>query len=229
MEITAVMLARVVAFIEVQELNPKGKAYYPDIAAALVKKFGFQVYPTKPEDFDETKGVRFAGGKFAEGTVDQIQIFNHGLTLDTRISTDVSERLLYDTLVWAKSALGLHFDEHMIKRKGYGSQLTFESEMKMSRLSPILGNVSEAVSSKLSEKMGQRLTYEPTAILFNLDQAVSKLMPGAFSIERRIEVPFSDNKYFSNAPLETRDHIELLKAFETSLLSSSHSAAKVLQ
>jgi hypothetical protein len=219
MEITAVLLARVVAFIEVQELNPKGKAYYPDITAALVKKFNFQVYPTKPEDLDETKGVRFAGGKFAEGTVDQVQIFTHGLILDTRLSTDVSEKLLYDTLVWAKSELGLHFDERMIKRKGYGSQLTFESEMKMSKLNPVVGNISEAISSKLSVAMGQVVKYEPTALLFNLDQSVTKLMPGVFSIERRAEIPFSDKKYFSNAPLGTQDHIDLLKSFETYLLS----------
>jgi len=219
MEITAVLLARIVAFIEVQELNPKGKAYYPDIAAALIKKFNFQVYPTKPEDFDETKGVRFANGKFADGTLDQVQIFSHGLMLDTRLSTDVSEKLLYDTLVWAKSELGLHFDERMIKRRGYGSQLTFESEMKMSKLNPAVGNISEAISSKLSASMGQAVAYEPIGLLFNLDQSVTKLMPGVFSIERRAEVPFSDKKYFSNAPLETKDHIEILKAFETYLLS----------
>jgi len=219
MEITAVMLARVVAFVEVQELNPRGKAYYPDIATALVKKFNFQVYPTKPEEFDETKGVRFAEGKFADGTVEQVQIFTHGLILDTRLSTDVSETLLYDTLVWAKSELGLHFDERMIKRKGYGSQLTFESEIKMSQLNPVIGRIGEAISSKLSGTMGQPVTYEPTAILLNLDQSISKLMPGVFSIERRAEVPFSDKKYFSNAPLETHDHIELLEVFEAALLT----------
>lgn len=213
------MLARVVAFIEVQELNPKGKAYYPDIVAAFVERFNFQVYPTKPEDFDEAKGVRFAEGKFADGTVDQLQIYTHGLILDTRLSTDVSEKLLYDTLVWARSELGLHFDERLIKRKGYGSQLTFESEMRMSKLNPVVGNIAETISSKLSTMMGQAVTYEPTALLFNLDQSMTKLMPGAFSIERRAEIPFSDKKYFSNAPLGTQDHIELLKAFETHLLS----------
>lgn len=219
MEITAVMLARVVAFIEVQELNPKGKAYYPDIVAALVKKFDFQVYPTKPEELDEGKGIQFADGKFADGTVDRIQIYTHGLIVDTRLSTDVSEKLLYDTLGWARSELGLHFDERMIKRKGYGSQLTFESEMKMSKLNSAVGNIAEVISSKLSVAMGQAVTYEPTALLFNLDQSVTKLNPSAFSIERRAEVPFSDKKYFSNAPLGTQDHIELLKTFETYLLS----------
>jgi hypothetical protein len=219
MEITAVMLARVVAFIEVQELNPKGKAYYPDIAAALVKKFNFQVYPTKPEDFDEAKGVRFAEGKFGNGTLDQLQIFTHGLILDTRLSTDGSEKLLYQTLAWAKSELGLHFEERMIKRKGYGSQLTFESDMNLSKLNSAVGDIAESLSSKLSTGMGQGVTYEPIALLFNLDQSITKLTPGVFSIERRADVPFTDKKYFSNAPLGTHDHIELLNTFETYLLS----------
>jgi hypothetical protein len=91
--------------------------------------------------------------------------------------------------------------------------------MKLSNLNPVVGNISEAISSKLSASMGQMVTYEPTALLFNLDQSVTKLMPGAFSIERREQIPFSDRKYFSNAPLGTQDHIELLKTFETYLLS----------
>jgi hypothetical protein len=219
MEITAVMLARIVAFVEVQELNPKGKAYYPDLVAALVKRFNFQVYPTKPEEFDEAKGVQFADGKFAEGTVDKLQIFTHGLMVDTRVSTDVSEKLLRDTLLWAKYELGLHFEERMIKRKGYGSQLTFESEMDLSKLNPVVGRISQTISSKLKNTSSQPVTYEPIAILFNLDQSVSKLTPGAFSIERRAEIPFSEKKYFSNAPLGTQDHIDLLKDFETALLT----------
>ncbi len=32
--LTAVMMARVLAFVEVQGLNPRGKAYYPDIVSA---------------------------------------------------------------------------------------------------------------------------------------------------------------------------------------------------
>jgi len=218
MEITAVLMARIVAFVEVQELNPRGKTYYPDIVAALVKRFNFQVYPTKPEDFDESKGIQFTDGKFSDGTLDRLQVFTHGLVVDTRVSTDVSAALLRDTLLWAKSALGLHFEERMIKRVGFGSQLTFESEMKMATLNPVIGRIAETISSKLRGTMGQPVTYEPTGVLWNLDQSISKLAPGLFTVERRVDVPFSQNKYFSNAPLPTQDHIDLLKDFENALL-----------
>jgi hypothetical protein len=130
MRLTSILLARVLAFVEVQELNPEGRTYYPDIARALVKQFNFQLFPTKPEDFNEQTGITFADGKFSDGSIDRVQIFTHGILLDTRISTDASEKLLRETLLWSKSELGLHYEESMVKRKALVSQVTFESELK---------------------------------------------------------------------------------------------------
>ncbi len=218
MRLTAIMLARILAFVEVQELNPQGKSYYPDIAAALVRRFNFQVFPTKPEEFNEQTGILFSDGKFSEGSLDRVQIFTHGILLDTRIDTDVSEQLLRDTLLWARSELGLHYDEAMIKRRAFLSQVTFESEMKLHKLNPVLGSISNMIASKLAGSMGQTWNYEPTGIILNLDQTVSKIAPGPFTVERRIELPFADKKYFSAAPLSTQDHLAALKEFEKTLI-----------
>jgi len=211
------MLARALAFVEVQELNPRGTAYYPDIVAALVRRFNFQGYPTKPEDFDEAKGIQFTDGKFSEGTLDRVQIFTHGLVLDTRASTDVSAALLHDTLLWAKIELGLHYEESMVKRRAFVSQVTFESKLELGRLNPVLETVGSLVSSRLSASMGQPINYEPTGVVLNLDQSTTKLAPGYFSLERREQVPFSDNKYFSTAPISTQDHIAILEELERAL------------
>ncbi len=218
MQITAIVLARVLAFVEVEELNPEGRAYYPDIVAALVRRFNFQVFPKKPEDFNEQTGILFTDGKFSEGTLDRVQIFTHGIVVDTRISTDVSERLLHETLEWAKSELGLHYAEGMIKRTAYVSQLTFESALKINKLNPILGKVGNFVASKLTKSIGQALDFEATGVIWNLDQTATKLAPGAFTIERRVEVPFRENKYFSAAPLSTGDHALILQEIEKALV-----------
>jgi hypothetical protein len=218
MQITAIMLARVLAFVEVQELNPQGRAYYPDIVAAVVRRFNFQVFPTKPADFNEQTGIQFTDGKFSEGTLDRLQIFTHGIVLDTRVSTDVSERLLYETLEWAKSELGLRYAEGMIKRRAYQSQLTFESALKINRLNPILGEVGDLIASKLTNSIGNVSDFEATGVIWNLDQSATKLAPVAFTIERRSEVPFGDNKYFSAAPLSTSDHELILQKIEKALL-----------
>jgi hypothetical protein len=218
MKLTAIVMARALAFVEIEELNPKGKAYYPDIVAALVERFKFQKYPTKPEDFDETKGVQFADGKFADGTLDRVQLFTHGIVIDTRVSTAVSAALLNDTLLWAKSALGMHYEESMVKRRAFVSQVTFESNLKLVKLNPILEKAGSVISSSLSTSTGQPIHFEPTGIVLSLDQSVSKLAPGTFTLERRAEIPFADNKYFSSAPLSTDEHLKLLQEFEKVLL-----------
>ena len=62
MQLAAVILARALLFVESFDLNPRGKAYYPDIVQGLVEKCGFQKFPQKLEDFDETKGVDSSAG-----------------------------------------------------------------------------------------------------------------------------------------------------------------------
>ena len=66
--------------------------------------------------------------------------------------------------------------------------------------------------------MGQPINYEPTGIILNLDQSTTKLAPVFFTLERRAEVPFTDNKYFSSAPLSTQDHIGILQEVEKALV-----------
>ncbi len=105
----------------------------------------------------------FTDGKFSEGSLERVQIFTHGILLDTRIDTDVSDKLLHDTLTWARSELGLRYEENMIKRKAFVSQVTFESEMNFNKLNPVLGNISNLITSKLRGSMGQTLNYEPTS------------------------------------------------------------------
>jgi hypothetical protein len=218
MEITAIMMARVLAFIEVQELNPRGRAYYPEIAAALVKKFNFLVFPTKPEDFNEQTGILFADGKFAEGTIDRMQILTHGIVLDTRLTTDVSAKLLHETLQWATSALGLTYDPKMVKRQAFVSQLTFESTLKLDKLNPILERVGKLITSNLPDQSAQSFNFETTGVVLNIDATTTKLGPGLFTIERRAELPFTDNRYFSTAPISTDKHIAILHELEKALI-----------
>ena len=61
------------------------------------------------------------------------------------------------------------------------------------------------------------ITFEPVSIAMHLDISQTKLNPGFFSIERRAEVPFSEDTYFSQAPLRTTEHLELIQEFEAAL------------
>src|SRR5580704_16954500 len=101
MKISAILLARVLAFVESYDLNPRGKTHYPDLVGGIVEKFGFLKFPVNPEDFDEKKGVEFIGGKWGDVTIEKLVIYQNGLLVDTRVSTDESERILDEGLNWA--------------------------------------------------------------------------------------------------------------------------------
>src|SRR5450755_2119308 len=101
MRLASVVLARIYALFQIEELNPGGKVYYPDVVTWLVNGFGFQKYPTKLEDFDEAKGIEFVDGRMGDVTVAKLVILNSGIYVDTLASTDASEEILRQILIAA--------------------------------------------------------------------------------------------------------------------------------
>ena len=93
MQISAVITARFFAFIETYDLNPRGRAYFPEIVAALVGRYGFSKFPQKPEEFDESKGVVFQEGRAGDVTIRQVQIYDHAIYVDSASSTSDSEKI----------------------------------------------------------------------------------------------------------------------------------------
>jgi hypothetical protein len=87
MKLASVALARTLGFVELSDLNPHGRVYFPAVVAALVKRFGFQKYPTKPEDFDEQKGITFEDGYTGEVVIEKVTVWSGLIAVDLRTST----------------------------------------------------------------------------------------------------------------------------------------------
>jgi hypothetical protein len=210
----------VLAFVETFDLNPQGTVFFPDLVAKLVEKCRFQKYPQTIEDFDEQKGVEFLAGVWDRVNVEKLTIYNNGILLDTRVSTAISEGILAEALNWAKQ-FGLTYRPDMIKRWGYLSSLTFYSDV------PLLGPEAAitTLTRRVSEKLAQRVTdanlnYKPIRLDFDFDRSQINFPLAAFTIQRRGVAPFSENKYFSEAPLRSEDHLALLEEFERNVSAS---------
>ena len=219
MQLSAVTLARLFVFIEPVDLNPRGRVHYPDLATALVERYGFLKFPQKAEDFDESKGIMFEDGKLGEIGNISVQVWSYGIIVDTASSTDDSEKVFEDALSWGVKTLGLSYKPAMAKRKTYVSQLTFHSDVNLENLHPAFSKLCKRLTTRVPQFFGQSLAYTPTILFVGVDQTSIKAVPAAFTIERRAETPFSENKYFSTAPLPTEEHITFLKAFEADILS----------
>jgi hypothetical protein len=56
-------------------------------------------------------------------------------------------------------------------------------------------------------------------IAFGVDPMTIKTPPASFRVERLTESPFSEMKYYCQAPLTTAEHINFLEEFEAALKS----------
>jgi len=214
MQLLGVTLARVLAFVELTDLNPKGTVYYPDLVRALVEKLRFVKFPQRIEEFDEQKGVEFVGGTWAGTTVERVILYNNGILLDTRSSTDESERILGELLNWATAQFKLNYRPEMILRKWYVSNFTFYSDVPLLCPTLPLRNLANNVANAVEGVRGKRFDFQTTRIDIDIDKSDQQVAMAPFSIQRRNVAPFSENKYFSEAPLRTQTHLALLQQYE---------------
>jgi len=214
MQLASVLLARYYALVQIEDLNLAGTVFYPELVSGLVERYEFQKYPTQPGDFDETKGIEFASGRWGETAIDKVVILNSGIYLDTSTNTDTSERLLLEALDWAVKNFRITFRREMIKRCVYLSQVTFYSGVPILALNPVLTKISNTITKEVTKSFGQQLEYENAAISMSYDQLATRLGTAAFTVQRREGVPFAENKYFSTAPVKTEIHLQLLEQLE---------------
>lgn len=222
MELSAILLARVLGFLEIYDLAPRGGVFYPDLVRELVQHYSFQKFPQSLEEVDEHKGIEFYSGKSGNKTIDKFVIFDALLVIETRAGTTESKQILEEMLLWGKDKFGLKYQPGMIKRFGYVSNLTFQTDV------PILGEPNSPLAklalktgSELSKIWGETINYEPALVSAGYDPLTRKNPIAAFTITRRAEHPFSQHKYYSESPLPTDLHLSLLQQFEADVRANS--------
>jgi len=184
----------------------------------IVERYQFQKFPQQFQDFDEQKGIEFLSGKIGGEVIERLVIYNTGILIDTRSSTNASKALLEDALSWAKSTFGLNYQPEMIRRFGYVSQITFYSEVSLNELNPALQKLADRLTSIVSEIHGEKVQYQTSSLAIHHDPLTRKNGIAGLTIFPRADTPFSRNKYFSEAPLPTDTHIALLEEFEGDVL-----------
>ena len=210
-EIIGVMLAR-----SLQAIRSSGGTlgYYPEIVEGLKARYSFLSAPKEHEILLEPpKGIELKHGKFVYRDqvviIDKFTLFNDGVAADTTSSTDDSGYFLDDLMEWAKSAMP---KAQISRPRYYLSHIEFKMSEPLEGYTPRLKPVGEQLTALLKSYGIAVPRYEATAIHLRFDQ-IGKInpQPGVFFIDRRAGIPFSENIWFSQAPLRTKDHIALLE------------------
>lgn len=214
---SAVSLARVLGFVEIADLLTGSKTSASELVTRLVERYGFLKFPKALEELDTAKGIEFIEGAIGDVPIKKFVIWDTLLVLETRINTDVSKRTLEDLLAWGAQELGLNYKPGTIKRFGYISDVSFFSDAAILDVNPAVKSLATACSDELSRIWMEPVKYEPFTVRVGHDPASRKYPIAPFMIEHRAESKFSENKYFSEAPLPTDVHWRLLEEFELNI------------
>jgi hypothetical protein len=104
--------------------------------------------------------------------------------------------------------------------RGYTSGLIVEFERAAESSLDKLNQINKLLSDAIHSAYGWTYEYNLQRLAFAVDP---KLLPQfrqtQFYIERRLNTPYADNRYYSGAPLSTEEHIKLLETIERDLLA----------
>lgn len=213
--------ARFIAAISTEELNPRGLVIYPSLIEGLVEKYNFDTFPSGDDELDETAGIEFENGNWNGTLINKVTIFGNGIVIDTRSSTRDSEVIFNEAMQWASESLGLTYRPSMVTSKLYVSELIVRTKAILNNLNPALQSFSENLSKSINSHTGLNAKYGLTGLIFYFDTSTTKATPPPFRIEPLSEVAYSENKYYSMAPIPTEEHLEFLEELENILTKSS--------
>ena len=179
-------------------------------------RYSFLAGP-KDEDLvaDPPKGAEFRHGKLKIRdkvvVIDRLTIFTDGIAVDTASSTDDSDLFLDDLAEWAKITLPkalVHGPRY------YLSHIELKMSRRLEAYVPFFQPIGEKITNFLNSYGIKVPRYEATALNLYFDQSgKTNPQPGVFYIDHRQGIPYSEDLWFSQAPLKTLDHIRLLRSW----------------
>lgn len=215
MQLLSVGKAQSVWLFDANDLNPRGKYIFPDLIEWLKEEAQFQVSPKSPDDLDGTKGLAFKQGSFPLGNDNltvELTLYNDGVIANTYSSTKAADIFIENTLTNAAREFDLKYGPDLVRSKTYLSEIVVRMEKEIGVLNPKLADFAK----RISEAHGHTWAapFEVGGISFWSDTALSAIKAAPFTLERKVNSPFSEHRYFSKAPLHTDDHLKLLEEFE---------------
>lgn len=220
MRLVSTELGRITYLFTADEANPKGGLYLAEFERLLIERYAFPSPPLRPEG----GSVRFESGRMIAGdrkvNISALALYNDAVVIETT-HTEQSMLVLENFNTWIKQTFG--FRE--LKTK---PMLLFESNIVVDFESPTHKTVSifRELSNGLSAAMkkiydhefecdfsGLALASDPT----KLPASIAPFLKTEFTINRRLNRPYTDNRYFCIAPMPTETHITLLEAFDKTL------------
>jgi hypothetical protein len=198
------------------DLNPHGKAN-PGFRADLKERYQFQVIPNSLyEAIKTTQLASFEAGVYTTKRKEQISmsvsLATGGIIADCRSSTADADEFLEDLLVWACEKYGLEDYRSILRSKVYISTIHCSLNKPLDSLNPKLSAFAALVAKRVPGF--ENMNFETGVVHIWPNMAVTPRPATPFRIERQEGTKPEDKRFFSQAPVPTDAHLELISAFE---------------
>jgi hypothetical protein len=215
MKVLFVGLARTIWLFDLNLLNPMGLSL-KGIFDGIGKKYQFAKAPKNMLDVDDQKALSFKAGTFVNSKgvplMVTFTIHNDGLVVDTNSSTADSTEFLVELTDWIVRDFHLAIPPEV--RKAYVSQIDVECDTPLININPRLTEFLKSIESRVKPADGKFRKFDVGGLSFWTEDITKLGAPAMVKFERKYQAAFSANHYFSQAPLQTREHLELLGELE---------------
>jgi hypothetical protein len=211
--------ARVTWLVPLEEIAPAAGAHSVSIIGLLAARYNFSIVPSiTTRDDMEKKGLPFGMGHFeVDGQrflVSDFIVYNDGLVAVSE-KTEWAEKFLEDVIQWVTKEFGFRTPSSGI-RKLYGSTIVVDFDNSLSQLFADYEKIANLISSHTVMVMPERKTMQFSRMDFEVDKNAleGQLAIPKFILERRGGVKFSQERFYSAAPMHTADHVKVLTEIE---------------
>jgi hypothetical protein len=220
----------------VMSLKPNVFANVPvfDLVDAVKERYSFREVPSTQSLLNppSNQPATFIHGRLPSKrtvTVENLQVLNYAphstvVSAISRKSTDEADVFLNDMADFVGKEF--HIDTKPISPTTYQSQLEVILNSSVKERFDFLQQLGQSITNLLKTYgFSAAPLYEPTGFSMHFDATKPTepvTLATVFTVERRAQMPFDENKYYSQAPLRTSDHEAVLEHVEKLLSGFGH-------
>ncbi len=215
MKLVSVTSARAIWLFDTFRMNPRGLSN-DVLIKGVTQRYSFSKSPSNMLDLEDNALV-FDQGQFltedGKSIYVSLKVYSDGFVGITSSSTQHATEFLTDLGLYIVS-LGFSFPPQEKIKKGFASVLLVESNIELILVNPDLKRILDFIHSRLVTMDGKPRSYEVSSIGAWSEDVKKGYAPMVFRFERKIGSDFSENLYYTEAPLQTDEHLELLDQLE---------------
>ena len=219
MELLSIELGRSIQLFVADEVRAAAGISVAEATKLLVDRYNFAIPPNMEES--QKSGLKFREGRIITGNrminIKELGVFNDGIIADTYHTSD-SDFVIDDVMAWSQQVLGARKPKTTIKRK-YVSNIVAILDARVSNTIEAFRTVAAGSSEALKSVYDVDIPISLSGMGWNSDVPPSPdtVISADFNFYRRLNRPYSENRFFFIAPITTDIHLRWIESLEAAL------------